>query len=97
MNEVIPALSGFMVAMGVYILLRLRSLKIKFKSSDKNKFLDFLEEDYLNKPKRTWRRQWSFIYNSKIYSILNIWYAVTVILVGIALLVGLFIVNHYLR
>lgn len=97
MNEVIPALSGFMVAMGVYILLRLRSLKIKFKSSDKNKFLDFLEEDYLNKSKRTWRRQWSFIYNSKIYSILNIWYAVTVILVGIALLVGLFIVNHYLR
>lgn len=97
MNEVIPALSGFMVAMGVYILLRLRSLKIKFKSSDKNKFLDFLEEDYLNKSNRTWRRQWSFIYNSKIYSILNIWYAVTVILVGIALLVGLFIVNHYLR
>lgn len=97
MSELICALSGFMFAMGVYILLRLRSLKIKFKSSDKAKFLDFFEEDYLNKSKRTWRRKWSFVYNSKIYSILNVWYAVTVLVFGILLLVGLFIAKHYLK
>lgn len=97
MNDIIPALSGFMIAMGVYVLVRLRCLKKKFKSSGKTKFLDFFEEDYLNKSKRTWRSKWSFIYNSKIYSILNIGYAVTVLLVGILLLVAVFIINHYLK
>ncbi len=97
MNEVILAISGFLLSMGVYVLLRLRSLKIKYKSSDKNRFLDFFEEDYLESTKRTWRRRWSFVYNSKIYSILNIWYAITCIILSILCFVATIVYKVYAK
>lgn len=79
-------ISGYLISMGVYLNLRMRSLNKAFKESESQSFLDFFEKEYLKKESSTFRRKYSFVYNSKIYSMANHVIGSMSIIIGVGIL-----------
>ena len=78
--------------LGTYFIYRLRILTKGFKKSEYKYFLDFYEVEYLQKEEKTWRRKWSWVYNSKLYTFGHILVTIVSYAIAIAVVVGLWIV-----
>lgn len=80
------AVSGYLLAMGVYMNLRIHTLNKSFKESDYESFLDYFEKDYLKRDTQTFRRKYKFVYNSRMYSMANHLIGSMAILIGVIIL-----------
>lgn len=77
-----------------WVVLRCNALKKSFKASEYTSFLDFFEYEYLGRPK-TWRRSFSWVYNSKVYIYLNVLYIIVAYLLAIGGIMLLVILNSH--
>lgn len=83
---------SILIFMGVYLLLYgvwtcivRRYLRKEYRKSEYETFLEFYEVEYLKKS-GTWRRNWRWYYNSKLFFIISSFISVVSIMLGILFL-----------
>lgn len=78
-------LGCYFLLSGLYIYIRKRSLSKGYKASKYADFLTYFEREYLKTDKNTWRRKYSWVYNSKVYFIFSVLIAIMLELVAFSL------------